>query len=723
MVIGTRIPRIDGRGKTTGATRYGADVPMPRAAHARIVPSLYAHAAIRGIDTAAALAVPGVIAVLRADDLPIVGMGDARRYAPLARDEAVFVGQPVALVVAETESIASDAVALVVVDAEPLATAIDPMAATIDSEERSTRGDASGALARSDVVVQGTFASPWAYQAYLEPHAASAWTDPDGMLNVLTGTQATFFTRDELAAIFGLPTSRVRVIPATLGGGFGSKTMVVEPLVAGATLALGRPVRIALTRREDFMATNPAQGLTVELRIGAARDGTLMGLEARVTYDAGAYNDGSWPWFAPALVTGPYRWPAFDVTAVEVRTNRFGSGNYRAPTGPSGVFALESILDELAERLSMDPIDLRRRNLVAEGAPDVDDRPWPPHGALECLDVLESHRLWVERDALPADEGVGLAIGVWPGSRAPSSAVCRIEADGWITIVTGSVDISGTATGLAMIAAETIGVPVERVAVVTADTSSAPRSPWSAGSAITYGVGPAVRAAAEIARERLLAVAADTFEIDADDLEVVDGIVRPVGAPDRGRPIADFASAFDDFESPHPPLEGQAGTAHTVGAPAAAGHLAHVRVDVETGGIELLDYVVVQDVGRALNPALVEGQMIGATVQSIGRAVCEALVHDDQGQLVTGSFLDYAVPHASMLPAIETQIVAIPAPEGPFGAKGVGEAGMLPGPAAIANAIQAATGVRLKELPMTAPRLWRALASGGSGPTGDDRQL
>ncbi len=272
-----------------------------------------------------------------------------------------------------------------------------------------------------------------------------------------------------------------------------------------------------------------------------------------------------------------------------------------------------------------------------------------------------------------------------------------------------------------MIAAETIGVPFDEVSVVTADTSAAPRSPWSAASAVTYGVGPAVQAAAEVARDRLLRVAADELEIDADDLEVVDGIVRPKGAPDLGRPIAEFASGFDDFFSRHPPLEGQASTAHTVGAPSAAGHLAHVRVDVETGRVELLGYVVVQDVGRALNPALVEGQMAGAAVQSIGRAVCEALVHDDQGQLVTGSFLDYAVPRASMLPAIETHIVAVPAPEGPFGARGVGEAPIVPGPAAIANAIRAATGVRLAELPMTAPRVWRALADLGGARAEEDR--
>ncbi len=236
------------------------------------------------------------------------------------------------------------------------------------------------------------------------------------------------------------------MIPAAIGGGFGSKQLVIEPLVAGAALALGRPVRLVLTRQEDFAATNPSQGLTVDLRIGALSEGTLTALEARVTYDAGAYTENSWEWFAPVLVSGPYRWRAFDVTAVALRTNRFPTGNYRAPTGPSGVFALESLLDELALELAIDPVDLRRRNLVLEGEPDVDDEPWPRHGARECLDVLVAHPLWAGRQALPRDEGVGLAIGVWHGSKAPSSAVCRIEADGLVTVITGSVDLSGATT-------------------------------------------------------------------------------------------------------------------------------------------------------------------------------------------------------------------------------------------------------------------------------------
>ncbi len=762
--VGIRRPRIDSREKVTGTARYAGDLSQPRLLHARVVPSLYAHARIRAVDAAAALAVPGVVAVLTARDLPIVGHGEERRFEPLVRDEAVFAGQPVALVIGETETAAEDGVGLVQVDAEPLEPVVDLLAAiepsaplarmaasrepgqgiagaeqgdatqgeddpeakvsgNVFSRHREDRGDLAEAFARCDAIVEGRFRTSWVYQAYMEPHAATAWIEPDGTLAVTTSTQGTFFTRNELAKILGLPPRKVRVTAATIGGAFGSKQVLLEPLVAAAALRLRSPVRLVLTRMEDFAATNPAQGLVIDLRIGARRSGRFEALEARLTYDAGAYPDWSWEWFAAQLITGPYRWPAFDVLALGVRTNRFGTGNYRAPTGPQGAFALESLVDELAERLGLDPVELRSANIVVEGDPMADDEPWPRIGAQECLARLRGHRLWTGRDDLPPGEGVGLAIGVWPGSREPATAVCRLEPDGTISIITGVVDISGATSAFATIAAETFGLPVEAVTVITADTASAPQSPSSNASAITYASGPAVRLAVAEARDRLLRVAADEFEIEPGDLEIVDGIVRPRGSPHVGRPVAEFARELSEsFGAEHAPVEGHAATAHSAGAPSATGHLAHVRVDEETGSVELLGYAVVQDVGRALDPALVEGQMLGGTVQSIGLALYEALVHDEHGQLLTGSFLDYAVPRAAVLPRIDTLLVEVPAPEGPFGAKGIGEASILPGPAAIANAIAAATGLRMRELPMTARRIWAATETTGRPPTSSSRR-
>jgi CO/xanthine dehydrogenase Mo-binding subunit len=330
-------------------------------------------------------------------------------------------------------------------------------------------------------------------------------------------------------------------------------------------------------------------------------------------------------------------------------------------------------------------------------------------GARECLERVREHPIWKDRASLPADEGVGVAIGYWPGGNEPASATCRVNSDGSLTVVTAVADMTGTETSFALIAAAVFGVSLDRVHVASADTATGPYSGASGGSKITYTVGPAVQRAAEQARERLLNAASEELEIAPDDLEVVDGVVRVKGSPDRSISVEDIARKTLRFGGRHEPIEGHGGSAQRSLAPSAAAHLVHVRVDRDTGEIELLRYALAQDVGRALNPALVEGQMRGGAAQAIGWALYEELVHDEQGQLLTGSFLDYAMPTSERVPPIDTVIVEVPAPDGPFGAKGVGEAPVVAGPAAIANAVTAAAGVRLRELPMTPPRVWAAL--------------
>jgi CO/xanthine dehydrogenase Mo-binding subunit len=755
--LGIARPRTDSNEKVRGTIRYAADLPVAGLLHARVVPSIYAHARIRGVDASAALAVPGVVAVLTAADLPIVGADNMRMYEPLARDEALFAGQPVALVVAETESAAEDAAQLVMVDLEPLPVVSDlaaamradsPLArlvplfrdedaeggsakaahaavggagAELDEEDlspnvfnrqRYVEGDAAAVLAGSDVTVDGAFETNWVYQGYLEPHAATAWVEPNGTLTVETATQGIFYVRKQLARIYGRPISKVRVRATPLGGSFGSKILIVDPLVAGAALVLRRPVRLVLTRREDMAATNPAPASQIELRIGARADGTLTGLDARLAFDAGAYTEWSIEGIAAVLIGGPYRWSAFDVRAYGVQTNRFGTGSYRGPGGPQAAFAIESLIDELAVSLGMDPIDLRLKNLAADGDRMIDGEPWPPLGHRQVLEAIAGHPRWRDRANLPPDEGVAVALGVWPGGKEAAAALCRFNADGTLTVVTGVVDMSGTTSGFAMIAAETFGVPVEAVDVVSLDTDGAPQSPLSGGSVVTYSAGRAVREAAADARQQLLSYAALEMEIDPADLEIVDGVVRPAGSPDRGRPLADLAAALHDFGSGQPPIEGHASTVQKSLAPGTSAHLAHVRLDRQTGAVDLVGYAVSQDVGRALNPALVEGQMRGGATQGIGWALYEALIHDEDGQLVTGSLLDYAVPRAAHLPDIDTLIVEVPAPDGPFGAKGIGEAPVIPAGAAVASAIAAAGGPRMRTMPMTAQRIWAALQDG-----------
>jgi CO/xanthine dehydrogenase Mo-binding subunit len=750
-LIGVARPRLDAPDKVIGATRFAADGYVHGLLHARPVLATEAHARIRGIDKDAALAIPGVVAVFGAADLPITSSGTDRTSEPLAREEVVFAGQPVALVVAESETAAEDGAEVVLVDYEPLPTVVDveaametgaPLARTVEEADdeaadlesihagvdhgqeddpgeelsanvldRITResGDVGAAFAASDAVVEGTFRTPWVYQAYLEPQVSTAWLEPSGQLVVSTSTQGSFVTQRELARAFDLPLERVRVIAEPLGGAFGGKFALVEPLAAGAALVLRRPVRLAFTRSEDFQATNPASAQVTRLKIGARADGTLTGIEARMIVDRGSNAGWGVEGISSLLVAGPYNWEAHDLRGYGVQTNRFTFGAYRAPGAPTAAFALESLLDELAQALDIDLVELRLRNAVTEGDIGVSGAPFPLIGAREVLERIREHPLWATRDSLPPDEGIGMAAGHWPGGLEPAAAVCRVNSDGTMTVVTSAADMSGVNSGFAVIAAAAFGLSPDDVRVISADTTSGPYAGGSGGSKVTYTVGAAVLRAAESAREKVLAAASQELEIAPDDLEVVDGVVRAVGAPDRSITVEELAKKALRFGGRYEPIEGHGGSAQTSGAPSVAAHLSHVRVDRETGEVHLLRHVIAQDVGRALNPALVEGQMRGGATQGIGWALFESLDHDEDGRLLTSSFLDYALPTAERVPEIETLIVEVPAPDGPFGAKGIGEAPVVGAPAAVANAVAAATGTRFRELPMTAPRVWTAL--------------
>jgi len=670
---------------------------------------------------------------------------------PLAREEVVFAGQPVALVVAETEAAAEDGAEAVVVEYESLPAVVGledamvpgaPLARLVEEDEgggdlesihagvddgeqdadeeqlsgnvldtvNRRSGNAAAALDATDVVVSGTFRTPWVYQAYIEPQVATAWLEPSGTLVVSTSTQGSFVTRSELARAFGLPLERIRVIAEPLGGAFGGKFALIEPLAAGAALALRRPVRLVLTRGEDFQATNPASAQVTHLRVGARKDGTLTGIEARMLVDRGSNAGWGVEGITSLLVAGPYRWEAHDLRGYGVQTNRFTFGAYRAPGAPTAAFALESLLDELAVALDLDPIEMRLRNAVVEGDVGVSGNPFPTVGAVEVLERLREHSLWRDRESLPDGEGVGMAAGYWPGGNEPAAAVCRVDADGTMTVVTSAADMSGVNTGFAVIAAAAFGLEPDKVRVVSADTATGPYAGASGGSKVTYTVGKAVEGAARAARVKVLAAASQELEIAPDDLEVVDGVVRAVGAPDRSITVEELARKALRFGGRYEPIEGHGGSAQTVGAPSVAAHLSHVRVDRETGEVELLKHVIAQDVGRALNPALVEGQMRGGATQGMGWALYEQLDHDESGHLLTGSFLDYAIPVADRVPEIDTLIVEVPAPNGPFGAKGIGEAPVVAAAPAIVNAVAAATGTRMRELPLTPPRVWAALA-------------
>ena len=749
-VVGRSVERVDGGEKVAGLTRFAGDVMLPGMLHARLVTSPHPHARVVSIDASAARAVPGVVAVLTGHDLPLAKPDpSSRNKAPLALDEVFFNGHPVVAVVAESEAAAADAAGLVSVAWEELPAVTDPLEAMKpdaprvgpeggDSEEELSmhgaeagaadqaqskapnvaatshleRGDVEAGLRAADVVLERTYTTSMVHQGYLEPRAALATVDALGQVTVWTSTQALFYTRTAVAEALGLPEHRVRVIAMPVGGGFGGKFVLLEPLVAALAVAVRRPVSLVMTRNEDFLATTPAPQSRFEVTLGAKRDGTLTALRARVVFDAGAWA-GAPLSIACLLLASYYRFQTLDVRGVEVRTHKPGSGAYRAPGAPQATFAIESAMSEMAERLGLDPLALRSANAVTGGDQTPTGRPWPRIGLRECLETVRRAR---ERwPALPPPSGdvmrgVGVAVGGWMGGVEPASAVCRVNGDGSLSVIVGSVDLSGTNTALAQIAAEAFGAALPQVQIVNADTESAPYAGATGGSKITYTVGAAVKAAAEDARRQVLAIAASELEAAVDDLEIAEGHVRVRGVPDRAVAIAKLARLATEFGGRYEPIFGRGASATTARAPGFAAHLSEVEVDRATGAVRLLRHVVAQDVGRAINPAAIEGQIRGALAQGIGWGLLEHMAYDDTGRLQSGTFMDYALPKPTQMPAeADVIVVEVPSEAGPFGVRGVGEPPVVAGAAAIANAVADATGVRFTALPITSDVIVRAL--------------
>jgi len=714
--------------------------------HARLVLSHYPHARIVSIDAEAARALPGVVGVYTAHDLPLIPPhGLSRGRDPLARERVLFDGHPVAAVVAESEEVAEDAAGLVTVEYDELEASVDPQAALADKrglvhavkegeeqEEAVThtsvgggsekipkpanaaeavryrRGDVEAGFREADAIVERTYRTPFVHQAYMEPQSCVAVPDAPGHLTVYTSTQGAYFTRTEVAAALGIPQSKVNVVTMELGGGFGAKYALVDPLVAGLAWQTKRPVRLVYTRNEEFLAANPAPATIMHVKTGARRDGTLTALQATLIVDTGTYpsSHGS---ILCALLGGMYRCPNLLIDGYEVFTHKVGAGAYRAPAAPQACFAMEGQMDELARQLGLDPMEFRLHNVVDEGDPLPDGSPWPRIGARAVLETLRDHPAWQNRRQKGPGEGVGIALAGWPGFAEPASAVCRLNEDGTLTVTVGSADISGTKTGFVLLTAEAFGADIDAVNVVTGDTNTAPYGPASGGSKITFSVGAAVLKAAADARQQVLAIAANHLEVSPDDLDVVGNRVEVRGAPGRGMGLDEVARKSLTAGQNYEPVFGRGNVSPGTAGPGFVAHLARVRVDEETGQVHVLDYVAVQDVGRASNPAGIEDQIHGGVVQGIGWALYESMAHDGDGRLQTGSLMDYTVPSAIKAPPMEAIMVEVPAPTGPLGARGVGEPPIMAGAGAVAAAIADATGARFTELPMTPERVVAAL--------------
>jgi CO/xanthine dehydrogenase Mo-binding subunit len=759
VLVGTSLPRQDGPDKITGRARYAGDQTLPGMLYARLVTSPYAHARILNIDTSAAVTLPGVVAAFTAETL---GMAQAnplsRSQSPLAVQEALWCGHPVAIVVGETEASAEDGAAAVEVDYEPLPAVIDPEAAIrpdspltrtrgeisavarggahaaipqegaeVEQEEHSQNvsqtpplrmGDIEAGLREAEVVVECSYRTYPVHQSYMEPQSVTVAPSLSGHhLVIWPSTQGLFNVRSAVASALKMPERQIRVEPVPIGGGFGGKETLLEPLAAAVASRLRKPVRLVYTRQEDLLAGNPAPQTVITVKLGAKRDGALTAIQVRMILDAGAYPNPL-AGFSGFHFAGIYRCPNLDIRCDVVQTNKPGTGAYRAPSGPQAYFALESTVQDLCQQLEMDPLRFRQINALKGGDPAIRQGRWPRIGLLECLEQIQQHPLWVQREQarqqVPEELkgwkiGIGIAVGGWPGGTEPAAALCRLEQDGTFTIIVGSVDLSGSDASLALIAAEELSQPAEAVNVTHDSTDSMPYSGLSAGSKTTYTVGSAVLAAARDARTQLFAIAAEMLEASAEDMELQEGKVMVKGVPEKYVTLQQIATNSMNFGAAYEPVYGRGRSANRVSSPMFAAHLARVALDPETGEVRVLDYIAAQDVGRAINLAEVEGQIHGGVVQGIGWALFEGMTYDEQGQLLTSTLMDYALPHSQDVPTITPLLVEVPSELGPFGAKGVGEPPVVPVAAAIANAIRDAVGVRMTQLPMTSERVFAAL--------------
>jgi CO/xanthine dehydrogenase Mo-binding subunit len=740
-VVGTRPVRPDGADKVTGRAEYGADYHAPGLLYGRVLRSPHAHANIKHIDTSKAKALDGVRAVITNADFPQPGggaleMGEAGPVSArwvldnvLAGEKALYRGHAVAAVAATDPHIAEDALDLIEVEYEVLEPvlevieAMDPNApilhAALRTEEVAAAfgpgettgteptnvakrilfeaGDIAQGFADADVVVEREFRTSMAHQGYIEPHNASAFYNTDGHLTVWTSTQGSFGIREQTATLMGMPLSHVTCVPMEIGGGFGGKISVyLEPLAAMLSKLTRRPVKLQMTRQAVLEASGPTSGTVVRAKIGAKNDGTITAADVWLAFEAGGY-PGS-PFGAGAMCAlGPYDLANARVEGFDVVVNKPKVAAYRAPGAPATEFAVESVVDEIAERLEMDPMDLRAKNAAKEGTRRVDGAVFGVIGNEEVIEVVKNSDHY--RSELQGEHrGRGVAMGFWFNAGMESSAYANVNPDGTVSLVLGSVDIGGQRAAQAMQLAETLGVGYDDVKPHVVDTDSVGYTNVTGGSRTSFATGWATYEAGMDIRRQMEERAAQIWEVDRDQVAYGDdGVIRG--------PAADQALTFKELAEQLPTtggmIQGQADVSPMTAGPAFAGHIVDVEVDPETGKVDVLRYTAVQDVGTAIHPAYVEGQIQGGVGQGVGMALTEEYFYSEDGTMLNSSLLDYRMPTALDLPMIETVLVEVPNPGHPYGVRGVGEVPIIPPLAAVANAVSEAVGRRLTTLPLS----------------------
>jgi CO/xanthine dehydrogenase Mo-binding subunit len=751
-VIGTRPVRPDGTDKVTGRARYGADIVEQGMLHGRVLRSPHAHALIKRIDVSKARELTGVLAVITAADIPQASEGevvlgeltaDARYLADnmLASDRVFYHGHAVAAVAASDPHIAEDALRLIDVQYEELRPVLDVREAMLDSapilhEELRTRvraadvppppdeptnvamhmrlqkGDVEQGFAEADVVVERELETSMFHQGYIEPQTGTAFWNRDGELTIWTSTQGSFGVRDQVATLLHVPVSKVRVVPMEMGGGFGGKGQVyLEPLAALLSRQTGKTVKMTMPRDEVFQGTGPTSATYGRVRIGAKRDGTITAAQAYFAYGAGAY-PGSAVGAGAMCSLAPYNIDNQLVDAYDVVVNRPKTGAYRAPGAPAAEFAVEAVINELAERLEMDPMELRLQNAAQEGKTNTMGVPWPAIGARDVMEAVKNHPHY-NSELHGENVGRGVALGFWFNGGMESSSTAAVNADGTVSLVLGSVDVGGTRASLAMQLAETLGIEVEKIHPRVVDTGSVGYTAVTGGSRTTFAGGWAAYELGQQIREALVERAASIWETDVEHVMYGDdGVLRGPDDDDGNERTMTFSELAGRLSRTGGMLSMSATVRPGGAGPAFAGHIVDVGVDPETGKVDILRYTAVQDVGKAIHPSYVEGQIQGGVAQGVGMALTEEYYYGDDGRLQNASFLDYRMPTALDLPMIETVLVEVPNPGHPFGVRGVGEVPIIPVQAAVQQAIYDATGVRMTKTPMSPRALLEELLGG-----------
>ena len=742
-VVGTRPVRHDGTDKVTGRAVYGADIQLPGLLHGKILRSPHAHARIKSIDTEHASAHPGVMAVVTHSDLPwtddrLMDVGEdlvmSLRYlstAVLADDKALHKGHPVAAVAASNPHAAEEALDLIEVEYEvlPAVTNVEdamrpgapvlhenitaPEGLGFEAESGSNvaghsqqvLGDADTAFAEADVVVEREFRTKMVHQGYIEPQTCTALWGQDGRLTIWNSSQGQFGMRDQICRLLDVPVSEVKVVPLEIGGGFGGKLRAyLEPVAALLSKKSGHPVKITMSRADVLEATGPTSGSYTKIKVGANKDGKLIAGKALIAFESGAYPGSSHNGAATSMFS-PYEIDNIHLDSYDVVDNMPSTAAYRAPGAPIGAFAGEAVIDEIAEKLGIDPVELRLKNAAREGTRMANGVMHPCIGAVEMMEAVHEHPHY---GAPLADDhtGRGVAFGSWGNGAGPACVIANLQTNGKFSLVEGSVDIGGTRTAVSQQFAEVLGIPVEDVMPQIGDTDSIGYTSNTGGSSVAFKSGYAAYEAALDVKRQLIERAARIWETSVENVQYDEGTLSHVSDPELSmsyKEVAETANATGG------PIVGRANVTSTGAARAYAAMIVDVRVDPDTGKTDVLRCTAFQDAGIAIHPSYVEGQIQGGAAQGIGWALNEEYNMADDGHMNNTSLLDYRMPTALDLPMIEAVIVEVPNPNHPFGVRGVGEAGIVPPLAAMANAVYRATGVRMTDLPMSPPAVAASL--------------